>query len=88
MSSIFKEKLIFDGEKYRTPIFNKGIEVLVSNIKALEVLKNKNERLSIDNLPFSTRKPTNIELFDARFQADYPAFKTRWNKHLEGFYSE
>jgi site-specific DNA recombinase len=58
LSSIFKEKLVFDGEKYRTPILNKGIELLSKSIVALESLKNKNGRLSFDNIPLSTRGGT------------------------------
>ena len=58
LSSIFKEKLVFDGEKYRTPILNKGIELISNSIKRLEGLKNKNGRLSFDNLPLSTRGGT------------------------------
>ena len=54
LSSIFKEKLIFDGEKYRTPKLNKGIELITNTVKALESLKNKSGGLSFDNLPLST----------------------------------
>ena len=41
LSSIFNEKLIFDGEKYRTPKLNKGIELITNTVKALELMKNK-----------------------------------------------
>ena len=41
MSSIFEEKIEFDGEKYRTPIFKEGFHYIYSNIKELEVLKIK-----------------------------------------------
>ena len=58
LSSIFKEKLVFDGGKYRTPILNKGIELISKSIKILECLKNKNGRLSFDNLPLCTRGGT------------------------------
>ena len=58
LSSIFKEKLVFDGEKYRTPKLNKGIELITNTVKALESLKNKNGRLSFDNLPLCTRGGT------------------------------
>ena len=58
LSSIFNEKLIFDGEKYRTPKLNKGIELITNTVKALESLKNKNGRLSFDNIPLSTRGGT------------------------------
>ena len=54
LSSIFKEKLVFDGEKYRTPKLNKGIELITSSIKGLESIGNKNGRPSFDNLPLST----------------------------------
>jgi site-specific DNA recombinase len=58
ISSIFKEKLIFNGERYRTPIFNKGVELISQSISVLDSLKNKNERLSFDNLPLCTRDGT------------------------------
>lgn len=58
LSSIFKEKLVFDGEKYRTPKLNKGIELITSSIKGLESIGNKNGRPSFDNLPLSTRGGT------------------------------
>ena len=58
ISSIFKEKLVFNGEKYRTPILNKGVELISKSISILEGLKNKNERLSFDNLPLCTRDGT------------------------------
>ena len=58
ISSIFKEKLIFNGEKYRTPILNKGVELISQSISMLEGLENKNERLSFDNLPLCTRDGT------------------------------
>ena len=58
ISSIFKEKLIFNGERYRTPIFNKGVELISQIINVLDSLKNKNERLSFDNLPLCTRDGT------------------------------
>tara|TARA_B110000879_G_scaffold113799_1_gene151778 strand:+ start:2409 stop:3965 length:1557 start_codon:yes stop_codon:yes gene_type:complete len=58
ISSIFKEKLVFDNEKYRTPILNKGIELISQSINVLEGFKNKNRRLSFDNLPLCTRDGT------------------------------
>ena len=58
ISSIFKEKLVFDNEKYRTPILNKGIEIISQSISVLEGFKNKNGRLSFDNLPLCTRDGT------------------------------
>lgn len=58
MSSILSEKLVFDGDKYRTPKLNKGFEFIYQNIKELSVIKQKNERLSFDNLPFSTEDGT------------------------------
>jgi hypothetical protein len=54
LNSIFKEKLIFDGEKYRTPKLNKGIELITNTVKALELIKTKNGKLSFDNLPLCT----------------------------------
>ena len=41
LSSIFDEKMEFDGEKYRTPKFNEAIELIYSNIKGLESLETK-----------------------------------------------
>ena len=58
ISSIFKEKLVFNGERYRTPLFNKGVELISHSISILEGLENKNERLSFDNLPLCTRDGT------------------------------
>lgn len=58
LSSIFKEKLVFDGEKYRTPKLNKGIELITNTVKALELIKTKNGKLSFDNLPLCTRGGT------------------------------
>jgi site-specific DNA recombinase len=55
LSSIFNKKLVFDGEKYRTPILNRGLELITRSINALEVVKNKNERQSFDYLPLCTR---------------------------------
>ena len=58
ISSIFKEKLVFDNEKYRTPTLNKGVELISKSISLLEGLENKNGRLSFDNLPLCTRDGT------------------------------
>jgi site-specific DNA recombinase len=58
ISSIFKEKLVFNGEKYRTPILNKGLELISLSINMLEFSENKNGRLSFDNLPLCTRDGT------------------------------
>ena len=55
ISSIFKEKLVFDGERYRTPILNKGVELITRSINTLEAVKTKNERQSLDYLPLCTR---------------------------------
>ena len=55
LSSIFNKKLVFDGEKYRTPILNRGLELITRSINTLEVVKNKNERQSFDYLPLCTR---------------------------------
>ena len=55
LSSIFNKKLVFDGEKYRTPILNRGLELITRSINALEVVKNKNERQPFDYLPLCTR---------------------------------
>ena len=41
MSSIFEEKIEFDGEKYRTPMFKEGFHYIYNNIKELEVLETK-----------------------------------------------
>jgi len=54
LSSILSEKLIFDKETYRTPKLSKGFEFICQNIKELGTIKQKNGRLSYDNLPFST----------------------------------
>ena len=41
LSSIFKEKIVFDGIKYRTPILKEGIGFIYSKINELERFKNK-----------------------------------------------
>ena len=41
MSSIFKEKIEFDGIKYRTPKFNKGFDYIYQKINELENVLNK-----------------------------------------------
>ena len=41
ISSIFKEKIEFDGEKYRTPIFKEGFGYIYKKINELEVMKIK-----------------------------------------------
>lgn len=58
LSSILSEKLVFEKGKYRTPKLSKGFEFIYQNIKELSVIKQKNERLSYDNLPFSTEGGT------------------------------
>ena len=63
LSSIFKEKLVFEGDKYRTLKFNKGIELIIMNINKLEEAKNKNGRQSFDHLPLSTLDDSVLELF-------------------------
>ena len=62
ISSIFKEKLVFNGERYQTPILNKGVELISKSISVLESLKNKNGRLSFDNLPLCTQEESVLEL--------------------------
>ena len=58
LSSIFREKLIFENKRYRTPKLNKGIEFIFNSTKHLESVKTKNGRLSFDNLPLGTRGGT------------------------------
>ena len=41
MIFIFKEKIEFDGEKYRAPMFDLGLHYIYSNIKELKVLETK-----------------------------------------------
>lgn len=41
LSSIFKEKLVFDGKKYQTQRLNKGIELITNTVKALELMKKQ-----------------------------------------------
>ena len=41
MSSIFEEKIEFDGVKYRTPIFKDGFRFIYSKINELESIANK-----------------------------------------------
>lgn len=58
LSSIFKEKLIFEGDNYRTPILNKGIEFMLLSTNTLGVNLNKNERHPFGSLSLSTRDGT------------------------------
>ncbi len=58
LSSILTEKLVFEKDKYRTPKLNKGFQFIYQNIKELGSIKQKNGRLSYDNLPFSTEDGT------------------------------
>ena len=47
MSSIFEEKIEFDGQKYRTPKFKEGFGFIYQKIKELQVLeKEKGDKLS------------------------------------------
>ena len=47
MSSIFEEKIEFDGQKYRTPKFKEGFGFIYQKIKELQVLKKeKGDKLS------------------------------------------
>ena len=53
--------MVFDNEKYRTPILNKGIELISQSISVLEGFKNKNERQSFDYLPLCTLDEQEIQ---------------------------
>ena len=55
LSSILDEKLVFDGEKYRTPKFKKGVQSIYQNIRRE---KNKKRRRSFESLLFCTRGGT------------------------------
>ena len=47
MSSIFDEKIEFDGQKYRTPKFKEGFGFIYQKINDLQVLrKEKGDKLS------------------------------------------
>ena len=47
ISSIFKEKIEFDGEKYRTPKFKDGFEFIYQKTNELKGLKKeKGDKLS------------------------------------------
>lgn len=48
---------------YRTPILNHRIELITNKVEALKSLKNKNERISFDNLPLITLDDSVLELF-------------------------
>lgn len=58
LSSILSEKLVFNGEEYRTPKLSKGFEFIYESIKKLNSIKRKNERQSYDYLPFCTQSGT------------------------------
>ena len=42
LGSILEEKLVFDGEKYRTPQFKPAFNYIYQNINSLERTKTKN----------------------------------------------
>ena len=47
LSSIFDEKIEFDGQKYRTPKFKKGFGFIYQKVSELQVLKKeKGDKLS------------------------------------------
>jgi hypothetical protein len=47
MSSIFEEKIEFDGQEYRTPKFKEGFEFIYQKINELQVFKKeKGDKLS------------------------------------------
>ena len=47
MSSIFEEKIEFDGQKYRTPKFKEGFGFIYQKIKELQrIKKEKGDKLS------------------------------------------
>ena len=54
LSSIFKEKLIFQEDHYRTPNFNEGIKLIYLSINELQDKSNKKRRQSFDYLPLGT----------------------------------
>ena len=58
LSSILREKLIYEQDKFRTPKLNKGFEFIFNSIEDLSAIKNKNGRPSLDDLPFSTEGGT------------------------------
>ena len=66
-----KEKLVFEGDKYRTLKLNKGTDLIALNINELEKIKNKNGRLSFDNIPLSTLDDSVLELFQKDLVALY-----------------
>ena len=58
LSSIFKEKLVFEDKKYRTPILNKGIELILKSISVLQGDIKRSGRQPFDYLPLCTRGGT------------------------------
>ena len=52
------ENLVFEDKKYRTPILNKGIELISKRISVLQAYENKNEKQSYDHFSLSTRGGT------------------------------
>ena len=72
LSSIFKQKLIFEDQKYRTPILNKGTELISRIINVLQAYENKSERQSYDYLPLCTRSGnwTRTALRPSDFKSD------------------
>ena len=55
MSSIFEDKIEFDGEKYRTPKFKEGFGFIFQKINELKGLKKTKRRQLFRYLPFSTQ---------------------------------
>ena len=65
ISSIFEDKIEFDGVKYRTPIFKEGFGFIYSKINELESIKNKKE----DNLSKVSRLVLKAGIEPARREA-------------------
>ena len=54
ISSIFHEKIIFDGKNYRTKNYNKIIDVIYQNTNILQEGKNEKTGEEIIPIPSST----------------------------------
>ena len=56
-----KQKLVFNGERYQTPILNKRIGFILLTINTLEMTLNKNERHPFGSLSLCTLDEQEIQ---------------------------
>jgi hypothetical protein len=75
LSSIFDEKIEFDGKKYRTPKFKEGFGFIYQKISELQVVKKeKGDKLSnVSHLVHNVLQLSNLFLQDLEKLRDFTA---------------